>query len=286
MDELSVALKAREFIAGCDFSSSPVMVEGYAAKIGGSIKEDALGENEDAWSVRLPSGKYKICVNCQHNSRRQRFSVCHEVAHAVLDIPADHSQPSWRYTQRPQSEVFCDIFASELLLPYKLFKPCVDRADISIAAINALSDDFDASLVSTGSRFATFSRQPCAFVLSEGGKVRFSARSASLRDARGWIKPASTVPSASYSARVRLGELPTGPEEAAADEWFDDWERDGTLYEDVVYLSRWDQTLTLLWFEENSFPSSRIDRKQLEEQSYGLAELDGILPWPGRSRRR
>ena len=145
-------------------------------------------------------GNTKSAVNCAHNSRRQRFSVCHEVAHAVLEIPADHSQPSWRYTQRPQGEIFCDIFAAELLLPYKLFKPRVDMEDMGLAAVNALADEFDASLISTGSRFVTFSREPCAFVLSEGGKVRYSARSAALRDARAWIKSGSAVPAGSYSA--------------------------------------------------------------------------------------
>jgi hypothetical protein len=112
MDELSVAMKAREFLVNCGPLALPVLVERYADEIGGSIKKETLSENEDAWSVRLPTGKYRICVNCAHNTRRQRFSVCHEVAHVVLEIPADHSQPSWRYTQRPQGEIFCDIFAA------------------------------------------------------------------------------------------------------------------------------------------------------------------------------
>jgi hypothetical protein len=236
MDDLSVAMKAREFITRCGPSALPVLVERYAAEIGGSIKKETLGENEDAWSVRLPTGKYRICVNCAHNSRRQRFSICHEVAHAVLEIPADHAQPSWRYTQRPQGEIFCDTFAAELLLPSKLF--------------------------------------------------RYSARSAALRDARAWIKSGSAIPTSSYSARARAGENPTGPEEAAPEEWFEDWEREGALYEDVLHLDRWDQTLTLLWFEDDEVPPPRPERKQWEERSYGQRELDGTLPWPSGKKRR
>jgi len=286
MDELSVVMKAREFVSSCGPSALPVLVETYAAKIGGSIKTETLGEHEDAWSVRLPTGKYRICVNCAHNGRRQRFSVCHEVAHAYLEIPADHSRPSWRYTQRPQSEIFCDIFAAELLLPYKIFKPRVDMADMGFAAVSALAEEFDASLISTGSRFATFSREACAFVLSENGKVRYSARSTALRDARAWIKPGSAIPSSSYSARARAGERPDGPEETAPDEWFEDWEQDGTLYEDVLHFDAWDQTLTLLWFEDDEIPLPRDERRQWDEQSYGLRELDGVLPWPGRKKRK
>jgi hypothetical protein len=94
------------------------------------------------------------------------------------------------------------------------------------------------------------------------------------------------VPAGSYSARVREGENPTGPEEAAPDEWFEDWERDGELFEDVFHLERWDQTLTLLWFEDGDIPPPRPERKQWDEQAYGLRELDGTLPWPGGKKRR
>ncbi len=286
MDELAVAMKARDFIAQCGPPALPVSVETYAARIGGIVKTETLQDHEDAWSFRDKNGKYRICVNCAHNSRRQRFSVCHEVAHVVLEISSDHSNPSWSYARRPPGEIACDTFAAELLLPYKLFKPRVDAAEMGFAAISELADEFDASLMSTGSRFATFSRELCAFVLSEGSKVRYCARSASLRDTKAWIRPGSLLPEDSFSARVRAGAIQTGPEEAEPDQWFDDWERDGSLYEDVRHLGQWDQTLTLLWFDDQDLPPLPAARKRWEEETYGLRELDGNLPWPGRRKRR
>lgn len=286
MDEQDVAMKAREFIAAVGPSALPVAVEAYAAHIGGVVKAQALGEQEDAWSARLPSGKYRICVNCAHNTRRQRFSVCHEVAHVALGIDADHSAPSWSYARRPPGEIACDVFAAELLLPYKLFKPRVDAADMGFNAVSALADEFEASLNSTASRFATFSRELCAFVLSEGGKVRYCARSTSLRGARAWVKPGSFMPADSLSARVRAGAEYTGPEEAEPVQWFEDWERDGSLYEDARHLGQWDQTLTLLWFDDEDLPPPPAARKRWEEETLGLRELDGVLPWPGKRKRR
>ncbi|MER8764844.1 MULTISPECIES: ImmA/IrrE family metallo-endopeptidase [unclassified Mesorhizobium] len=286
MDELSVVSSARAFISKCGPLAQPVSVDIYAAAIDGTIKKEALNDGEDGWSFKTPKGKYKICVNCNQNNRRQRFTVCHEVAHAVLDIAPDHSQPSWCLSKRPQGEIFCDIFAAELLLPYKLFKPQVDMSEMGMAAVGMLADDFDASLVAAGSRFATFSKNLCAFVVSEGGKVRYSARSASLRQAKGWVRPGALLPEGSYSARARAGEKPSGPEEAEADEWFEDWDRDGGLFEDVLHVSQWDQTMTLLWYEEDDAPPARLERKQWEEQTYGLRELDGNLPWPGGRKRR
>ena len=286
MGELSVVSAARAFVRRCEPLAQPVAVETYAAAIGGTIKKDALNDGEDGWSFKTPKGKYKICVNCNQNDRRQRFTVCHEIAHEVLGIAPDHSQPSWSYGKRPQGEIFCDIFAAELLLPYKLFKPQVDMAEMGMAAVRMLADDFDASLLATGSRFATFSKYLCAFVVSEGGKVRYSARSATLRQARGWIGLGSLLPKDSFSARVRAGAKASGLEAVEADAWFETLDYDGDLFEDVLHLDAWDQTLTLLWFEEDQAPPLRQERKQWEEETYGLAELDGTLPWPGRQKRR
>lgn len=285
MNELAVAMKAREFITQCGPSALPVSVDAYARQIGGVVSVEPLGEHEDAWSARLTNGTYRICVNCAHNARRRRFSVCHEVAHVVLEIPADHSTPSWSYSRRSPGEIACDAFAAELLLPYRLFKPRVDAARMGLAAVGELAEEFDASLMSTGSRFATFSGELCAFVLSEGGKVRYSARSALLRDAKAWIRPGMALPGDSLSARVRAGAGQTAPEEAEPDEWFENWERDGSLYEDVRHLVQWDQTLTLLWFDDEDLPPPPAERKRWEEETYGLRELDGTLPWPGRRKR-
>lgn len=157
---------------------------------------------------------------------------------------------------------------------------------MGFTAISELADEFDASLIAAGSRFATFSRELCAFVISEGGKVRYSARSASLRDAKAWVNPGSALPTDSYSARLRTGERPSGAEEAEPSQWFEDWERDGALFEDSRHLVEWDQTLTLLWFDNEDLPPPAVERGRLEEQTNGLRELDGILPWPGRSRRK
>ncbi len=286
LDELFVATKAREFIRLCGPLSLPVSVDKYAAQIDGVVAAETLEANEDAWSFREISGKYRICVNCAHNSRRQRFSVCHEVAHVVLEITSDHSSPSWSYSRRPPGELACDVFAAELLLPYKMFKPRVDAADMGLASISDLADEFEASLISTGSRFATFSGSLCAFVISEGGKVRYSARSTRLREAKGWVKPGSSLPLDSLSARVRGGERPAGPEEAEPEQWFEGWERDGSLYEDARHLGQWDQTLTLLWLDDEELPPPSSERKQWDEETYGIRELDGVLPWPGRRKRK
>ncbi|HUN96104.1 MAG TPA: ImmA/IrrE family metallo-endopeptidase [Bradyrhizobium sp.] len=287
MDELSVVLKARELVNKVRPTSIPVAIEPYAECVGAVLRIDnGLTADEAGYSFER-NGKHYISVNGKDSEERRRFTACHEIAHIALRLPSDHAGLSWwSYARRPQNEMFCDVFAAELLLPYKLFKPLIDRAAIGLAAIDELAGQFLASNIATGSRFAALASAPCAFVLAEQGKVRYASRSTSLREARAWIPPRTALPQGSLAERLRNGGASGGPEQVAADVWFSDWERGGALLEDARHRRQWDQTVALLWFEDDEVPLPARDRREREEEEFGLAELDGILPWPGKRRRR
>jgi hypothetical protein len=93
------------------------------------------------------------------------------------------------------------------------------------------------------------------------------------------------MPVDSYSARLRAGERPSSPEEAEPKQWFEDWECDGSLYEDARHFGHWDQTLTLLWFDDEELVAT-AERKRWDEEKHGMRELDGVLPWPSRTKRK
>jgi Zn-dependent peptidase ImmA (M78 family) len=287
MDELSAVLKAREIVNKVSPTSLPVSVKAYADEVGAIIHVDEdLKPDEQGYCVDI-NGKLRICVNENDDETRRRFTVCHEIAHRVLGLPSEHGGvSSWSYAKRSPNEILCDVFAAELLLPYKLFKPLVEKSDISLAVIDDLAKHCVASNMATGSRFATLARAPCAFVLAEQGKVRYAARSTALREARAWVPLRAALPQESVAARLRAGVACDVPEEIEADMWFSDWTRGGSLLEDARHLKQWDQTVALLWFDEEELPSETQDRRQREEEETGLAELDGILPWPGKKRRK
>jgi hypothetical protein len=112
-------------------------------------------------------------------------------------------------------------------------------------SIEDLAGRFLASLTATGSRFAAVHPGPCAFVLSEQGKVRYVSRSNPLRDAYAWIQPRLDLPRGLLSERIRAGATSDGPEKVDADIWFADWERGGVLFEEAKHFPLWDQTLTV-----------------------------------------
>ena len=292
MDEFSVTMKARELVRIVNSDSIPAPVEQYLEHVGAILRvQTDLDENEPGWSFKNNGTSY-ICVNGKDRRERQRFTVCHELAHIFLGLPSDHGEiASSSHVKKSQAEIFCDVFAAELLLPYRLFQPMAEKAEIRFASIDRLANEFEASVMATGSRFATVLKAPCAFVISENGRVRYTARSKALREVNAWISPRLEVPKDSISAKLRDGDTCDGPEAIGADVWFRDWERGGILLEEARHLERWDQTLTLLWFEDEEVPSltrrGSVQYSQDDDDEDGLLEeLGSTVRWPGKSRRR
>lgn len=286
MDELTVVSRARAFVRQVNSAAIPAPIDAYLAKAGAKLKRDRTMKPDEAGYTYELKGSHHITVNAGDRPERQNFTICHELAHIVLGLPSEHGDgPWWSYAKRSPNEIACDVFAAELLLPYHVFKPIVEKADFGFAAVSSLAEQFEASLTATGSRFATVIDAPCAFVLAEQSKIRYPARSTSLREARGWITPGSSLPGGSLAAALRGGATYSGPIEVAADVWFDNWYRGGTVLEDARHLQARDQTLSLIWFEDEEIPPPPRSIRE-EEEELGLRELDGMLPWPGKKKRR
>ena len=294
-DDFSVVLKAREFVRKSNISAIPAPLEPYLAAAYATVREVAdMAADEAGTCFPMADGSFRICINANDRIERRRFTVCHEIGHIVLGLKSDHNTEPWT-TGRPLAERLCDLFAAELLLSGKLFELAADSAPVSLAGIDALSEQFEASVTATGSRYAGSVRTPCAFVLSHQGKVVYASRSKTLKDANAFIQPRANLPSGSASARARAGHSPSR-EQIDADVWFNDWERGGVLNEEARFLAQRDQVLTLLWFEDEEVPPvkrmvRRWDRDVEErdprmEDEDGLKELDGHLRWPSKKRRR
>lgn len=288
MDELGAVLKAREFVSKISPLAVPVEIQSYLAQVNAVLHPQTDMRDDESGCSFSSGGKHYICVNANDRSDRQRFTVCHEIAHIVLGLPSNHKAlPSWSYARRPLVEVLCDVFAAELLLPYRLFRDEAERMPLGIASVEELGARFRASTTATGSRFAAVVSAPCAFVLAEQGKVRYASRSTALREANAWIQLRIDIPRGSLSERVRAGGSSDGTDKIDADIWFSDWERGGVLLEEARHFPGWDQTLTMLWFEDEEVPPPKLQRELREdEQELGLEELDGNLRWPSKKRHR
>lgn len=293
MNELATILRARRFLKEAGSKSVPVDLKRLAAAANARIKVvHDLRDDESGQTARLGS-KHVIIVNGNHRNERQRFTVLHELGHIVLDLPSQHGGSTLKtetllgYRGRPEEEMLCDVFAAECLLPYDCFGREVADSDISMEAVKSFARAYEASLTATGSRFALNANAPCAFVLSEAGRVRYVSRSKYLNEVKGWIGFNTPVPRDSVAGRLMRDETKNEDyDEIPADVWFDRGIRNRPLVEEEsIVLHEWNQCLSLLWFDESVSPAGKAGDTRSDEDEL-LKELDGVLPWPSKSRRR
>ncbi len=293
MEEFTVVLKARQFIRDAGIHSVPVDIERFATAANARIKVRDDLDNEESGQTFSLGGKNIIVVNGRHREERQRFTVLHEIAHIVLELPSQHHDGNITttdlisYRRRPKEEMLCDVFAAECLLPYSFFKKDIGDVDISLGAVKKLAEQYKASVTSTGSRFAINCDMPCAFVLSENVKIRYVSSSKFLRELNGWLDIGVSVPRNSVAFRLIKDQSKIEDyDEIATDIWFNNGVKNyDLLVEEAMLIKEWDQCLSLIWFDESLRRTDQARNNKRDNEPL-LEELDGILPWPSKSRKK
>lgn len=289
MNEFEAELRARRFVQEVEIPALPVNLARYVAKIGGKVLLDDLDSDEAGYTMTTPKGPV-ITLNAHDRAARRRFTQCHEIAHVVLGLASQHAHgPEWSYARRPPDEICCDVFAAEILLPFKLFAVKTAGLPLNFASVHRLAAECFASREAVASRLVATSRVPCAYVLSEKGFVRHAIRSPSIRSVNGWIASGTGLPDGSAAQALRAQGDGDGNLTCEGDLWFEGW-RDVELQESSIFLPDYDQTLTLLHCTDpdeldalSRYSSSRIEPSDPENDL--LAPLDGHLSF-GPKRRR
>jgi len=147
-------------------SKSPIPVEEICENLGLQVVYENLGPETSSVLVRQPDGQRVIGINSRHTSRRQRFSVAHELGHALLHFSNEPARDGEAIVSRPLEILFRDglagqgtdrveidanTFAATLLMPsgllalrfHKRWQQDVSRRVDDV--IDDLADEFDVS---------------------------------------------------------------------------------------------------------------------------------------------
>jgi Zn-dependent peptidase ImmA (M78 family) len=290
VDDLTVQTKARQFMAGLDLSRIDTDLSVYIEKVRARLKKEELEEGESGYTLTKRDGTSIIVVNERELRERQRFSACHEVGHIVLELSSNHREiPSWSYAKRDENEIWCDMFAAELLMPYDKFKADVDKEQPSFELIERLRLKYVTSFSATASRMAAVSDYPCAFVTMNSTVIRHASRSVALRKLTAWIAPRTPIPPGSLAHQLISDEVRSeGLELVSQDVWFQDWPQGYELTELAKHYPDYDETFSLLWFENDDGPDEPVNTFSAKPAADDglLKELDGVLGFPEKRRRR
>jgi hypothetical protein len=244
MDEADVTQKARAFVAKVDVSGIREDLTPYVVAANAKVKKEELSEGESGYTITKPNGKHVITVNSLETEERQRFTICHEIAHIVLALESSHEEvPSWSYAKRHPNEIACDTFAAELLMPYQQWLSLVPKEEPSLELIQGMAA-LSAHHFPPLRRGSPLSDIPC---LRHHG-ARCSALRGTLHQfATGWglISPRSAIPVGSVAHRLRSsGNSAADTDEVAQDIWFDNWEKGLDLWELSRHYARTDTTIS------------------------------------------
>ena len=182
---------------------------------------------------------------------RKRFTIAHEIGHRVLHGlgATTDTLRNLRTWTNGSKETEANVFASELLMPERLFKPMVAKQTPSLDFIDSLADTFRTSRQAAAIRFVQTTAEPCAFVLFRRGKYEWSLKSDSFKF---FIRDGTPHKYTGVSELLRGKAGQPGPAQTPAGAWLEDQDPDGRalLMEDARVLPEYHEAFALLWINE------------------------------------
>lgn len=184
-------LKAQELLANCGLDEITDMpMDLFVAGLDAMLIEEELKHSDG--KIIFGNSKVVIKVNSQIQfPERKRFVAAHEVGHLImhrgLHLPEDTfanfniiagMEKALKFGKQ---ELEANEFASELLMPEKLFLKEAKGKKFSPMLIKQLSERFKASLTAIIFRYLQFDLHPICLVFIDNGIVKYWKKSDGLK---------------------------------------------------------------------------------------------------------
>jgi hypothetical protein len=207
-----------------------------------------------------------ITINVNSSVERQRFSGGHELGHWMRDRRTASFQCDEQMFVREWSddnpEKRANRFASDLLLPAKMFRPLSKGLPITFASAQELADIFKMSLSATAIRLVEYGSYPAMLICNNATGRQWYVASSTVT-AKLWpvdCPGQSTQAAALLSRRNHT----TGPQDVRANQWIKNFRADRYwVKEDSIAWAN-QSVLSLVWWEDES---QLIDLDNFEEES-------------------
>jgi len=193
-----------------------------------------------------------ITVNNTAPRARQRFSGAHELGHWMCD----RGKIAFACTDRSFTREWSDDnperranqYATELLLPEKMFSPRVKNRELTFGTARDLADLFETSVTATAIRLVQLGSFPAMIVCHDRAGRRWFRRGPDVPDVL-WPHDRANPRTIAYDLLQGKASSP-GSVDVAADGWFA--HRDAHRYairEDSIRITD-DFVLSLLWWKD------------------------------------
>lgn len=133
-------------------NQAPVPVIATARALGLEVYETKNWPDELSGMIKRSSdadGGFRITINANHPKVRQRFTVAHEIAHAVLhpDMIGDGitDDAMWRSGLPETAEYQANRMAADILMPAHLIREKVEKVQSGLWTPATLAREFEVS---------------------------------------------------------------------------------------------------------------------------------------------
>ena len=207
-----------------------------------------------------------ITINVNSSVERQRFSGGHELGHWMRDRRTASFRCDEQMFVREWSidnpEKRANRFASDLLIPAKMFRPLSKSLPITFASVQLLADIFKMSLSATAIRLVEYGSYPAMLICNSAvGREWYVASSTVERRLWPVDRPGQVTQAAALLNRRPQAE---GPQDIRADHWIKNFRADRYWIKEDSILWTDQSVLSLIWWEDES---QLIDLDNFEEES-------------------
>jgi len=207
-----------------------------------------------------------ITVNSRSIRTRQRFSAGHELGHWMRDrgqsafgCTSKQIESEW-YANNPEKRA--NHFASDLLLPNKLFVPLAKRRPITVETARELSRTFQMSLTATAIKLVRGGSFASMLVYYEDGNRKWFIPSSDDLPKQLW--PAKQPSKGTVTARFLMNDFAQEMDDVRADRWFEVWNASRYYIRESCFSTGPNSVATLIWWEDES---PLIDLEEQEERN-------------------
>lgn len=123
------------------------------------IYDDSLPSSTSGYLKKVSDKNWVIVVNKNHNPKRQRFTLAHELGHYILHKNEDtcfEDSILFRDDHVSPLEYSANRFAAELLMPSELITQSIKRGSTTL---EELADKFQVSVLAVKQRILTLGYQ-------------------------------------------------------------------------------------------------------------------------------
>lgn len=240
-----------------------IPIHQFVSGLGATLVEEPL-LNSDGIIIR---GKNKTLIKVNSEipyEERKRFTIAHEIGHYLLHDKLDvHNENAntlnWFNNVETQmkkglQEWEANDFATELLMPEKIFKEAVLGKVFSPELISFTAKRFRTSLTSTAFRFLNLNIWPILLVFISNGVVRYWKKSDDLNY---WIKDINKLAPPEDSVAMEYLEsdyefIYSGEEKRQVikkSTWFklNSYDEDSNFYEYCIPTKRYNNPISIIW---------------------------------------